>query len=503
MNSKPAAIMTAGPLRRTPGGPSDRRGMALMLALLALLVLSAFGVALLSLSQTEIQAASSHRDGQQALYIADAGVERARAELNRRLDADPAKADFDAELTTNAGYLYGAASDPGAFVNLVSGGSVVGQYQVQVVNNNTGPKPDGGTATDDRDRAVYVISTGRRTVLGHTQQKRIEAFLAPSPLAAFTMGCGEPSQQLLNISGNPAIAGSKGSVHSNCNFNTSGTPTISQNVTAVGTITHSGTPNIGGYQTAGAAPVTIPAIVPADYKKSAYMQAGDYVMKETAASGGVPASAKVYEVTGFDGSGNPILDPSPVFDASGGGAWPGASGGWSYSGTPGAGGKWQYNGGNLPSEVRNKTFYFEKAPGTTAGVNSGNVQISASPGSSAIPWKVTIIAEGHIDVSGNPTMQAADHAKNIQMIAGTDISNSGNTTSTWSGGGVIAAHEQIGISGNPEFVGLFLAENATSADNFVTSTFISGNPTITYNGAPSPPGAWKLPLIRVAWRRLL
>jgi len=250
--------------------------------------------------------------------------------------------------------------------------------------------------------------------------------------------------------------------------------------------------------------VTIPAIIPTDYKNAAFMQVGDYVMKEAAAAGGVPASAKIYEVTGFDGAGNPVLGAVPVFDAaSGGGSWPGGGGGWQYSGPPGAGGTWVYGGGNVPSQVQNKTFYFEKAAGTTAGVNSGNVKIAGNPGSDPIPWKVSIIAEGHINVEGNPTMRAADQAKNILLIAGTDISNSGNATSTWSGGGIIAAHEQISLSGNePEFVGLFLAENAAATDPFVTSSSISGNPTITYNGAPAPPAAWNLPLIRVAWREL-
>ena len=493
------AAPAAGCRRRGSAGPTGERGMALMLALLVLVLLSTFGFALLGLSQTEIQEASRQRDSSQALSIADAATERARAELNRRLDTIPGKVDFDTELTTNGGYIYGAASDPGAFVDLVSGGSAVGQYRVQIVNNHTGPLPDGGSATDDRDRAVYALATGQRTVLGHTLRRRIEVFLAPSPLAGFTMGCGEPTQQLLNISGNPTVTGSKGSVHSNCNFNTSGTPTISQNVTAVGTITNTGTPNIGGQQTPGVPPVTIPAIVPTDYKTSGYMQVGDYVMKETAA----PAKAEIYQVTGFDGTGNPIVGGVPVFDATGGGTWPGGGGGWSYSGTPGAGGTWQWGGNNLPAQIQNKAFYFEKAPGTTAGVQSGNVEIAASPGSDPIPWKVTIIAEGHIAVSGNPTMQAADQAKNILMIAGTDISNSGNASSTWSGGGIIAAHEQISLAGNqPEFVGLFLAENAAATDPFVTSTSISGNPTITYNGAPAPPAAWKLPLIRVAWREL-
>lgn len=78
----------------------------------------------------------------------------------------------------------------------------------------------------------------------------------------------------------------------------------------------------------------------------------------------------------------------------------------------------------------------------------------------------------------------------------------GRLASDFVGGGVVAAHEQIEISGNPTVTGFFLAENAAHADPFVGSTTIGGNPRITYNGAPSPPGNWKFPLRVQAWQQM-
>ena len=71
------------------------------------------------------------------------------------------------------------------------------------------------------------------------------------------------------------------------------------------------------------------------------------------------------------------------------------------------------------------------------------------------------------------------------------------------GGGIIAAHEQISISGNPELVGFAIAENAAADDDFVKDTFISGEPILTYDGQPAPPADWMDRTIRVyAWRNL-
>ena len=94
----------------------DEKGIVFLLALLFLGILLLLGTALLGLSVSEHQVAVSHRDGVQALYLADLGIEKAKSELNKRLDADTTKVDFDTELTTNNAYLFGAASGTGAYV---------------------------------------------------------------------------------------------------------------------------------------------------------------------------------------------------------------------------------------------------------------------------------------------------------------------------------------------------------------------------------------------------
>ena len=457
-----------GTARRADGG------MILFVGLLAITVLSMIGVGLLALSLNENQATLSQRDGVQATYLADLAVERAKSELNQRLDADTSKLDFDAELTANGGYLFGAASGNGysPYVAFTVGGQSIGRYRLSLTNN-----ADGGTATDDRDKAVIARAEGVVTLRGHTRTKQVEAVLGPSLPGAINMGCPPGGTDTLTIDGHAEIEGSKGTVYSNCNAAITGSASVTMDVKAVGTVTNSGT--VGGAPLSGEAPIGIPAINPADYRSLA-----NYIFKESVA----PPSAKIYAADGV----------TLVFDATGGGTWPDNSGGWKYVGTPGSG-TWQYSGSATPAEVQGKSFYFEKAPGTSAGA-SGNVEIHGSPGSPGTNWVTTIITEGHIDVSGNPTMRA--NSQNLLMVAGTDISNSGNTTSTWSGGGIIAAHEQIDIIGNTSLVGMVVAENAASADSFVTATSVGGSANITYNGAPAPPGNWRLPIVVYSWREL-
>jgi hypothetical protein len=60
---------------------TDERGVALVLALMAVLLLSALGLALVATTSTELLIASNYRNGQEALYAADAAAERALAEL--------------------------------------------------------------------------------------------------------------------------------------------------------------------------------------------------------------------------------------------------------------------------------------------------------------------------------------------------------------------------------------------------------------------------------------
>jgi hypothetical protein len=447
-----------------------------------LAVLTLLGVAILDLSLTGYQTIWSQRNTLQALYLAEVGVERTKLELNRLLAVTPGKQDFDTELTTNNGYLFGSST---GYADYAVGGTTIGTFRVQLANIITGPLNDGGTATDDTDQTLLATAEGVVTVGGHTNRKRVEVVLGPTGLSAFTMNCTTGSPTTLLVSGNPNVAGSMGSVHSNCNYSSSGNPNIAVNLTASGTITNTGSPTVGGQTTPGAPRQNLPAITPTNYKPSA-TATNAYIMKESPAPG-------IYLPNG-----------TLVFDASGGGKWPSGSGGWEYSGTT-PNGKWKYSGNAVGTDVQGKTFYFEKTSGAAAG-QTGNVEISGNPGSSSDPWQVTIIAEGYIDVSGNPTVQPSNNLPqagfppNMQFIAGTDIRVAGNFE--MAGPGIMAAHEQIAISGNPRITGFVYAENAPTTDALLGRNFISGNPTITYNGAPRPPADWMLGIRIIAWREL-
>ncbi len=454
--------------------PRDEQGVVLPLSLLMIAILTFVGVGFLSLSFNEHKLTRLQRDDVQALYLADLGVERVKSELNKRLDADLTKTDFDFELTDNNGYVYGSNAGYDAFA---IGAYQAGQYRVLVTNNN-----DGGGPNDDLDLTVWVTTEGVVTRSGHTRTERVSALLGPTPtnFASFTMDCDPANPSTLTLNGNPTIAGSMGSIHSNCDIDVSGDATIAEDLTATDTLTIGGNPTVGGYQGDGVPLMPVPDINPADFKPYA-----DYIMVEDAAAG----TAKIYD-SGMN----------PVYDATGGGVWPGP-GGWQFSGTPGDYGKWQYVSDDVPAQLQDKTLYFEKAIGNSPGV-SGNVEISSNPGTAGGgEWQVTILAEGHIDVSGNPDLRANDD--NFLLVAATDIKLGGNPLSTWVAGGIIAAHEQISISGNPELVGFTIAENAANDDNFVEDTFISGEPILTYDGQPAPPADWMDRTIRTyAWRKL-
>ncbi|MDI6790178.1 MAG: hypothetical protein QME44_05770, partial [Thermodesulfobacteriota bacterium] len=66
--------------------------------------------------------------------------------------------------------------------------------------------------------------------------------------------------------------------------------------------------------------------------------------------------------------------------------------------------------------------------------------------------------------------------------------------------GIIAAHEQIEISGNPGLNGYVIAEDATSTSNTANENKISGNMSLTYNGLGGPFNSDKVQI--VSWREV-
>ena len=79
---------------------ADERGIALVVSLMTMLLLTALGIALTLVTATETRISGNHRAGSEALYAADAAVERVMQDLltvpdwNQILDATALKSSF-------------------------------------------------------------------------------------------------------------------------------------------------------------------------------------------------------------------------------------------------------------------------------------------------------------------------------------------------------------------------------------------------------------------------
>src|SRR5713101_8128471 len=75
--------------RKKTGG--SERGVALIIALLVLLLITAVGIGMIIMSNTETNVSSNFRDEQTAYFAAKAGIEEVRDRLRARCQARPAR----------------------------------------------------------------------------------------------------------------------------------------------------------------------------------------------------------------------------------------------------------------------------------------------------------------------------------------------------------------------------------------------------------------------------
>jgi cytoskeletal protein CcmA (bactofilin family) len=282
------------------------------------------------------------------------------------------------------------------------------------------------TIEDAGNNARRVRSTGTTASQARAVVETLVRLGPYTPGNALTVG-GD-----LTISGNPTIGGTQGGVHANGDLSLSGSPAISGDATASGTCV---SPCIQGQPVA-----TIPTINPADF-----FGARDFRLA---------ADGKVYDKNG-----------TLVHDTANG-KWQG----WGYSG-----GTWTLSG----STTIDATLYIE-----------GNAAISGSPGSDANPWITTLIATESIEVHGSPVMRPPvssdpgglyrSGTENLLLVAGKDLKINGNPQQGFQG--VLAAHEQVKVSGNATLTGFIIAEDAAHAGTLVTEDAISGSMVLIYDG---------------------
>lgn len=444
--------------RETPPGWGSRseKGAALVIALLIMGVLLLLGTAFLTISSTETQIAFNQRDSVQALYNAEAGIERAKSYLD---GLNASGLSFNSTLNQ---WPFGQNPDPVNRISVQMGAlSVEGNYLVQITDNiDDNPS----NPSNDVDKKVIATSTG---IFGRAQRLIVATIGTRTPVGVITGGN-------LTISGNAEIGGSGANIHSNGNITISGNPEVEKNVTTSGTCDCEDA-EIGGTVKQGVAPRPLPVINAADYRPSA-----DYELR---------ADGNVY--AGQSGAAG----PPGTFLAN---ATTTPYNGWRWTES-----KWDYQGNTAYSG----SYYAE-----------GNVEVGSNPGKSGLelsiplpplplpsvplgantePWKVSIFATGDIVISGNPKMVPKDN-RGYLLIAGKDIKISGNPEIPYPG--IIAAHEQIRISGNLEGQGFVLGEDGAATSSTVTSNVISGNPEITYNGFPSWP--WSGGITILAWQEV-
>ena len=98
------------------------------------------------------------------------------------------------------------------------------------------------------------------------------------------------------------------------------------------------------------------------------------------------------------------------------------------------------------------------------------------------PILLTIIAEGNIQISGNPDLRP-EPASVLQFVTDKDLSIHGNLGIPLAFEGRILVREQIDFAGNPTLAGQVIVQNVPTVSTLVTNNVVTGSVTLSYNGS--------------------
>lgn len=445
--------------------PSSERGIALIVVLLLMLVLSGLATGFALTGQVEAQMATNEVYFAGARAAAEAGLNRALVAVladtstdwikgaDGAVDASNANAAVNADngslsfLLGNGPYYVDANNQYSYTVSILDDDNDTLYETPLTATQRTTMGEDGSAYSNTNDRVILqAIGYGPN---GTTIKlaRIIETVDTQNYTTTTTTSLSNPAILVngdLTMNGNPAVAGTSGSVHANGNISIGGHVNISQNITATGTFTSVGGSTFGGTHTGGAATINVPNVQASDYISYANYKLASNGQVQTLQSGvWTQCTTAACKATG-----------------------------WTYnSGTS----TWSITGNSAGAG----TYYVE-----------GNATIAGNPngggnGNNALNLQLSVIATGNITVSGNPKFTPQNSAK-IQFVTDKDLVLSGNSdlddVSTVIEGQIMV-REQMSIAGNPEFQGRIIVQNVTSTSSLVTTNSINGNPTITYNGS--------------------
>lgn len=494
----------------------DEDGVALIFALLAVVIVGGVAAVMIVRATSQNTATSAERSHEQAIHVAEAGLDDVIVELNNNQSYLTKDDDGDPHVYTEA--LSASEAEQRSWAVTIAQSSTTctvgetGEGEFCAIR----PKLPDASATQTGAPLPWVYGVSfipSRDALD--PQIRVvkmqfdEGFFTP-PKAILTQGS-------LTLDGSLSIQGDNGSVHTN------GSATINGGaVTASGPVTSSGSFS-GGCSGCGDGSgqiddtIDLPKVsAVATYRREADDHSAQFDSSDGSYGGDWfdLCSDGTVQVPHFGDtgpapcealSGNRILydatDPTQPSRYRGW-AWSSAQGAWSAGG----------GGGNDVSSTLQSGIYY---------VHEANVDISGSVDADV---RLTVIVDAHGDndpiappdttctggwagnESGSLTINGVGGGTfrsflgDLLFLTDRDIKTSGNMQGTTLGG-VMAAHEQLEIGGTPNVEGAVVAEDACDTPSSpVHSNSISGNFTITYTGLGSVPLS---SIVRItAWNEL-
>lgn len=436
----------------SPAGRHRRereRGMGIMLVLGLGLLVMGMGALAHFLFNSAVNTSANHVTYEQTLHLAEQGIDQTKA----RLAADPG---FDTDGTFGpVPPTVVTAADERAWVAAQAAAALDEDLQAAPGGEVVAIKPSNRST-------IYAVSwVPSRANAARMRVLKNEYVVEDGYTSQYALLTGGA----LEINGNAGVNGISGSVHANGDIDMQGSPSVSGNLTTSGSFTSQGG-SVGGTSTAGVAPQEIPEIAPREiwnrfarsltYSGSWYDLCPDGTVR--APTGSSPCAGTV------------LADASST----------------EFRGWRRSGGSWAFNGNN--GSYHGAYYAYQ-----------GSISVTGSPGSTASPWRATLLAEdqpgslvsgcqeragGDVEIAGDSTITA--FFEGLTVLAGRDLKINGTPDQNLAG--LFGAREQVGASGNATLTGAIIGGGTCDTPGSpVDVNSISGSMSLTYDGDLSVP----------------
>jgi hypothetical protein len=418
------------------GQRRPRRGLAIPAALFAMVIIAALTTAIFLLADIQGRAVRNRESNARAFLLAEEGLTHAltvvRDTLRNRPYSRLLRGSDDAVMTADDGLVIGYGMSAGIQIPAAGRVTANGTYTASMTDD---PADGDADPFEDQNGRVLMRCTA---VTSDGAQATVHAVVGGLPLP------GIASDGDLLIPGNPRITGPCGGAHANDDVTIGASPVvgvggrISASDVSDGSGTIRDTTGAVVPRVSGVPKLEIPDLDPADYCGSA-----DFVLR---------ADGMVVK----KGPPDVVLDATSVPQF-----------GWKRSSSSPV--LWDLSG-----DI--------SVDGTVCA--EGNVKVSGNTGSDVLPRKMSIIATGSIEISGNPFMKPSS-PDSVMFLAGGDLSISGNPgilNDTFEG--LIYSDSQCKISGAPNIEGQIVCQdnpNPPGATEWASQNEIAGNPNIRYS----------------------